>query len=108
MTHCHALTVASRALETLAWSRGVARERVAYIPNGPGIDATIDVDRPAVRQQLGLGDRPVLLLYSRLFEFDTTRLVEILVGVKTAVPHLTILSVGTGLYAEMRPTSAGS
>ena len=37
MTHCHALTVASRALETLAWSQGVARERVVYLPNGSGI-----------------------------------------------------------------------
>jgi glycosyltransferase involved in cell wall biosynthesis len=100
LRHGHAVTVASRALQTLVWGLGVAPERVAYIPNGPGIDATIDVDRPAIRQKLGLGDRPVLLLYSRLFEFDTTRLVEILVGVKTAVPHLTILSVGTGLYAE--------
>jgi glycosyltransferase involved in cell wall biosynthesis len=38
------------------------------------------------------------LLYSRLFEFDTARLVQILAGVKTAVPHLQILTVGTGLY----------
>jgi glycosyltransferase involved in cell wall biosynthesis len=100
LRHCHAVTVASRALQTLVWGMGVAPERVAYIPNGPGIEATIDVDRAAVRRKLGLHDRPVLLLYSRLFEFDTARLVEILVGVKTAVSHLIILSVGTGLYAE--------
>jgi glycosyltransferase involved in cell wall biosynthesis len=100
LRHCHAVTVASRALQTLVWGLGVAPQRVAYIPNGPGIDPAVDVDKPAVRRKLGLGDRPVLLLYSRLFEFDTSRLVEILVGVKTAVPHLTILSVGTGLYAE--------
>ena len=44
--------------------------------------------------------RPTLLLYSRLFEFDAARLVQILAGVKTAVPHLQILTVGTGLYEE--------
>ena len=37
MAHCHALTVASRALESLAWGEGIAIERVHYLPNGPGI-----------------------------------------------------------------------
>jgi glycosyltransferase involved in cell wall biosynthesis len=41
-----------------------------------------------------------LLLYSRVFEFDTARLVAILRGVQTAVPDLAILTVGAGLYAE--------
>jgi glycosyltransferase involved in cell wall biosynthesis len=100
LRHCHAVTVASRALQTLVWGMGLAPERVSYIPNGPGIDPTTEVNRAAVRQKLGLDDRPVVLLYSRLFEFDSTRLVDILVGVKTAVPYLTILSIGTGLYAE--------
>ena len=100
LRHAHAVTVASRALQTLVWGMGVAPERVAYIPNGPGIESKTAVNRAATRQRLGLGDRPVLLLYSRLFEFDTKRLVAILAGVKTAVSDLTILSVGTGLYAE--------
>ncbi|MCB9444253.1 MAG: glycosyltransferase, partial [Ardenticatenaceae bacterium] len=37
MQHNHVLTVASRALETIALSMGVAAERVVYVPNGPGI-----------------------------------------------------------------------
>ena len=52
------------------------------------------------RQELGLAGRPVLLLYSRLFEFDTARLARILQAVRTAVPDLAILSIGTGLFAE--------
>jgi glycosyltransferase involved in cell wall biosynthesis len=42
----------------------------------------------------------VLLLYSRLFEFDISRLTMVLAQVQTAVPDLAILLVGAGLYAE--------
>lgn len=103
MGHCHALTVASRALQTIAWSQGVAQERVVYVPNGPGIvvSASLAHDaRQAKRAALGLDAHPVLLLYSRLFEFDTARLVAVLKQVQTAVPNLAILSVGVGLYEE--------
>ena len=91
MRHNHALTVASRTLQTIAWSMGIPPERVTYVPNGPGIGGRSSV----------IGDRssaPTVLVYSRLFEFDTERLVEILRGVKTAVPQCRILSVGAGLY----------
>ena len=37
MEHNHRLTVASRALETIALSMGIPAERVLYVPNGPGI-----------------------------------------------------------------------
>ncbi|MFZ1400179.1 MAG: glycosyltransferase, partial [Candidatus Promineifilaceae bacterium] len=92
MRHCHALTVASRALQTLAWGMGLPPERVVYVPNGSGIRYSVSGERLSVRE------RPTVLVYSRLFEFDTGRLVEILRGVWTAVPHLRILMVGAGLY----------
>lgn len=95
MTHCHALTVASRALETLAWGHGVPPERVVYVPNGAGISEQLTVNKQQLTKNL---TSPHLLLYSRLFEFDTARLVAILRGVKTAVPTLHILAVGAGLY----------
>jgi glycosyltransferase involved in cell wall biosynthesis len=118
MAHCHALTVASRALETLAWSQGVARERVVYLPNGSGISrgaGEMGSGGDGEQGRWGAGESgrfspaplppcspapppPTLLLYSRLFEFETGRLVAVLRGVKTAVPHLKILSVGAGLY----------
>lgn len=37
MRHHHALTVASRALQTVAWSLGVPHEQVVYVPNGAGV-----------------------------------------------------------------------
>lgn len=104
MRHCHGLTVASRTLQSLAWGAGVPPERVVYLPNGAGIQ-TFEIFKTSKVSKTSdicqhLGQRPVLLLYSRLFEFDTARLVAILRGVKTAVPDLAILTVGAGLYAE--------
>jgi glycosyltransferase involved in cell wall biosynthesis len=102
MRHCHALTVASRTLQSLAWGMGIPPERVVYIPNGPGIpDRPVTAaEREAQRQALGLANRPTLLLYSRLFEFDMARLVNILAGVRAAVPDLALLAVGVGLFDE--------
>lgn len=102
MSHCHLLTVASRALQSLAWGAGIAAEKVVYLPNGAGVSEQLTVNSgqsagvEQVRERLG--GRPTVLLYSRLFEFDTGRLVQILRAVQTAVPDVTILSIGAGLY----------
>lgn len=107
LTHCHALTVASRALETIALSRGVPPQRVVYVPNGPGIRYPLAVNRnPKSDDGLRITDNelritdhhPTLLLYSRFFEFEVSRLAAILQGVHTAVPHLRILLVGQSLF----------
>lgn len=109
MRHCHTLTVASRALQTIAWSMGVSPERVVYVPNGAGVGEqysvnstqySVNSDQSLSTDNWVLGTSPKLLVYSRLFEFDTGRLVEILRGVKTAVPALSILLVGAGLYEQ--------
>lgn len=101
MRHCHALTVASRALQTLAWAHRVSLHKVYYLPNGPGIDSEVTPQTVArKRAELGLAQRPVLLLYSRLFEFDTERLVEVLSRVHTQRPELAVLSIGAGLFQE--------
>ncbi len=97
LRHCHVLTVASRTLQSLAWANGVPPEKVVYLPNGPGIGG--DPGRVETRRaELGLSDRPVVLLYSRLFEFDSNRLVATLRQVRAALPDLSILAVGTGLF----------
>lgn len=97
--HCHRLTVASRTLQSLAWSRGIAPERVVYLPNGPGIGSNT-VRAEAIRAELALAERPVVLLYSRLFEFETARLAEILRRVRAEIPEVAILAVGLSLYEE--------
>jgi glycosyltransferase involved in cell wall biosynthesis len=102
LTHADAVTVASRALESLTWSLGVSRNRVHYIPNGPGIslEPVSSSIRAAARARLGLGQRPTVLVYSRLFEFDTARLAAVLAGIRAAVPDVAVLLVGAGLYEK--------
>lgn len=100
LTHAHAVTVASRALESLVWSLGVPPARVHYLPNGPGIpiEPIAPAARAATRARLGLGERPTVLVYSRLFEFDTGRLAAVLAGIHAAIPDMAVLLVGAGLY----------
>ena len=99
MVHNHALTVASRTLQSMAQTSGVPTNQIHYIPNGPGIGDKTD-QAAARRIELGLAERPTLLLYSRLFEFDTTRLLAVLERVKTAVPDFRLLIVGASLYDQ--------
>jgi glycosyltransferase involved in cell wall biosynthesis len=100
LTHAHAVTVASKSLADLVGGLGMPRERVVYVPNGPGIplEPVSAADRAAARARLGLGERPTVLVYSRLFEFDTARLVAVLAGVRAVMPDVAVLLVGTGLY----------
>ncbi len=99
ITHCHTLTVASRELEKMALAAGAAPERVVYLPNGSGLEG---VRGAAEKGSGGEGgdQRPTVLLYSRLFEFDTGRLVDILKRVKQEIPEMQLLSVGAGLYEQ--------
>lgn len=99
LKHCHALTVASRTLQSLAWSRGVPAHQVVYVPNGPGLPEIVQSSSQEHVPE-SLASRPTLLLYSRLFEFDTQRLVALLQMVKQAVPDLAVLAVGVGLQEE--------
>lgn len=100
LKHADAVTLASRALETLAWSLGVPRKRVVYLPNGVNPLPTTRETRAAIRAELHLNEAPVILLYTRFFEFDVTRLVEILAHVFSQMPKTKLLVVGKGLFGE--------
>ena len=93
MQNCDGLTVASRALQTLALGHGVSAERVHYLPNGPGIDVPHQPPVPRSGSQK-------LLLYTRFFEFDVARLVSVLAQAMAALPQLQLLLVGASLHAD--------
>ena len=99
MRNCHALTVASKTLQNLAVGSGVKPNQITYLPNGSGIGKPSD-DVAKRRAELGLTNRPTLMLYTRLFEYDSKRLVEILKQVKAEIPELAVPLVGAVLFDE--------
>ena len=100
LLHANAITIASRALETLVWSLGVAPATVHYLPNGSVTGKLAEGDRDWVRNKYGLEGHPVILLYTRFFEFSTERLVEIMRRVVAQVPQVRLLIMGRGLFGE--------
>jgi glycosyltransferase involved in cell wall biosynthesis len=100
LTHCDAITVASRALEILVWALGVQPDRVHYVPNGARLCHHRDADGRRIRARFNLGGAPVILLYTRFVEFDVRRVVEILQHIVAQVPDVRLLVVGQGLRGE--------
>lgn len=100
LKHADAVTVASRALETIVWSLGVARAKVLYVPNGVNLLPESKLTRAQIRNALQLNDARVILLYTRFFEFEMTRLVQILARVFSQMSDAKLLLVGRGLFGE--------
>jgi len=98
LTHCDALTVASRALETIVWGLGVAPGKVFYVPNGvvSGFESNTQYPIPNIQ----FTDHPTVLLYTRFFEFQVERVVCIFQRVLTEVPEVRLLVVGKGFFGE--------
>ena len=109
-----AVTTASRTLEAQAWSRGQPGSRTWYLPNGlddadyPGwwTPAVADVpsasDRTAARRRLGLADVPLVLLYTRFFEFAPPRALATIRAIRDRVPGANLLVVGAGKFGQER------
>ncbi|NLE44854.1 MAG: glycosyltransferase family 4 protein [Chloroflexi bacterium] len=95
LTHADAVTVASRALQSLAWALGVKPQTVAYIPNG----VPDELERPVDRTGSGI-DTSIILLYTRFFEFSVHRVVEVLRQVRVQIPQARLLVVGQGFHGE--------
>ena len=98
LRHADVVTVASRALQTIAWSMGISPDRVRYLPNGAR-DQTPAVAEPEtlVHQE----ERPpTILLYTRFFEFDVQRVVSLLQQVRCQIETAHLLVVGKGFYGE--------
>lgn len=97
-----AITVASKTLEDRVLGWGVSSSRVFYVPNGAGsqrFDVNVE-DVLALRRRLGLGDAPVILLYTRFFEYRVEKVVEVLKRVRRELGDVTLLVVGRGEFGE--------
>ncbi len=102
LRHADGVTVASRTLESIVLSLGVPQARVAYLPNGPGDGwpAPDPTEVARLREQLGLGDAPVALLFTRFFEFDEVQLARRWARIVREMGEARLLVVGKGLYGE--------
>jgi glycosyltransferase involved in cell wall biosynthesis len=102
MTHCRALTVASRTLQGLALEMGLERDRIFYLPNGITLGGGLPDPRAGVRmrRKFGMGNDPVVLLYTRFFEFEPGRVIDILSRVVREAPSSRLLVVGRGMFGE--------
>jgi glycosyltransferase involved in cell wall biosynthesis len=93
------VTVASRTLQTKAWGMGIRRERVLYLPNC--VEDVPPGDGQGVRQRLGIpADVPVLLLYTRFFDFSQDKLHFLFAEIYRQVTGVRFLVVGKGRNNE--------
>jgi glycosyltransferase involved in cell wall biosynthesis len=100
LTHADALTVASRALESLVWALGVEPERVFYVPNGIDPGGAAHQEQRLETGDSSRGDLPCILLYTRFFEFPVSRVIDVLLRVRQRIPEARLLVVGKGLSGE--------
>lgn len=93
------VSVASRGLEQLVGEMGLPRERMLYLPNG--VASPLPGDGSAVRARLGIApDAPVVLLYTRFFEFSQEKLHFLFAEILRQVPQVRFLVVGKGRHGE--------
>lgn len=97
--HANGVTVASLTLERLTMDMGIPKERILYLPNC--VEAKPPGDKAFSRTKLGIAaDVPVLLLYTRFFEFTQDRLYLLLAEISRQIPGVKILVAGKGNNCE--------
>ncbi len=99
MMRAAGLTVASRELERMSGELGISGEKVLYLPNcvreGRAGEGSV------VRRRLGVDPAtPVVLLYTRFFEFEQAKLAGIFAEIYSRVPTVRFLIVGQGRHNE--------
>ena len=75
-----AITVASQTLVSKLLSEGILAEKLFYVPNGKperNFDV-LDSEVVSLRKSLKLEGTPVILLYTRFFEYKLDKIVDIL------------------------------
>ena len=95
LRHNDALTVASRTLQSIAWSLNVPPERVWYVPNGVG-----EWQMANGEWRKNQGEGKTVLLYTRFFEFELDRVVAVFRRIHEARPGVRFLVGGKGLFGE--------
>ena len=95
----HGVTVASRTLQTQVWGMGVPREKVLYLPNG--VEPREEGNGVKTREHHQIQkDVPLVLLYTRFFEFSQERLHQVFHAIVAQKPDVKLMVVGKGRHGE--------
>jgi glycosyltransferase involved in cell wall biosynthesis len=100
--HAHAVTVASRTLQTQIQGFGVEPEKVLYLPNGPDPALSeagqIDGDEILeIRRRLGVVDRPFALYLGHIpLGTDLDLALDALLLVRERMPEVRLVIAGVG------------
>lgn len=100
--HVDGVTIASRTLFRRLLKQGVPSSKAFYVPNGaPQRDFRVDTrDTELLKKSLGLEKHPVILLYTRFFEYDIKKVIEIFERVHNELKNVKLLVVGKGEFGE--------
>lgn len=99
MRRAAGVTVASRGLEELAGNMEIPSTRLLYVPNG--VRDQRAGNGAGVRSRLGIASgTPVVLLYTRFFEFEQSLLAAVCALIHRQVPTVRFLVVGRGRNNE--------
>lgn len=99
LRHADAVTVASRALEEITQRLRGSDQALLYLPNC--VEDGALGNGSAIRRRMGIPDgAPVVLLYTRFFEFSQEKLHEVFREIHRLHPDAHFLVVGKGRRAE--------
>ena len=94
-----AVTAASKTLHEYAIASGMPPAKTFYLPNC--VDDFPLRDGSKARQKLGIEpEMPVLLLYTRFFEFSQEKLHTLFASIRISLPRVRFLVVGQGRRQE--------
>ena len=98
------ITVASLALQKRLLENGVPETKVFYVPNcAPQKDFSVNRSEVRdLRRQLGLENSKVILLYTRFFEYDVKKVIDIFSRVRRNLENVKLLVLGKGDFGEER------
>jgi glycosyltransferase involved in cell wall biosynthesis len=105
--HASGVTAASCTLLERTVELAIPRVKVLYLPNC--VDDTPPGNGARVRERLAIGaDAPVVLLYTRFFEFEQNRLHQVLARIYRQVSGVRFLVVGKGPNREAEQLAAAA
>lgn len=93
------VSVASKTLQEQVSGLGVPADRILYLPNC--VSAPLTGNGMLARRKMGIAaNQPVVLLYTRFFEFDQDCLARLCAELMRKSPEVCVLVVGKGRHGE--------